>query len=101
MSAIILGMGLITFETIQPILTPRTDGHPNMMESGIRASAILTCTSWKLIGAKTRTRTAYKAAKSDANAMLLVSIFYLPTPGAYMAERVGGPTHPPKSTIER
>jgi len=90
MSAMMLGIGLTTFETTQPTVTPTVAGHANAMESGIRASAILTCTSWKLIGAKTITRAAYKAAKSDANAMFLVFVFSPPYSGVYMAERVEG-----------
>lgn len=89
-SVIMLGIGLTTLPIKQPKVTPATAGHPKITDSGIKASAILTCASPKLRLDNNNTKTAYKAAKTTIKARSLLSNFNFFTSytGVFMAERV-------------
>jgi hypothetical protein len=64
-----------------------------MIDRGIRASATLTWKRRKLIGARTITPTAYRAAMTDPNAIILVSNSFTSQPG-FLMRNGGRPHHP-------
>ena len=86
---------------MHPSDTPKATGQPNNAVSAIRQSATLSWTGPEIDGFPAGDNACkmfiatYKLVKRAVNVISLLPIFSPPNAGVYMAERVGGPTHPP------